>query len=79
MEPFAILPLVNIAHFRKVNTALMSQFCASSVSQFFGSEGGWQAQQTSAFCSLLGRPCHLFPLLSTRQMGTHYPIWLLGR
>ena len=29
VEPFAIPPLVNIAHFRKVNTTLMSQFCAS--------------------------------------------------
>jgi hypothetical protein len=28
MELFAIPPLVNIAHFRKVNTAFMSQFCA---------------------------------------------------
>jgi hypothetical protein len=37
----------------------------------------WQAQQTSAFCSLMGRRCHSFPLLSARQMGTHYPIWLL--
>ena len=29
LEPFAIPALVNIAHFRKVNTALMWQFCAS--------------------------------------------------
>jgi hypothetical protein len=28
MEPFAIPPLVKIAHFPKVNTASLSQFCA---------------------------------------------------
>jgi hypothetical protein len=29
----------------------------------------------SAFCSLLGRRCQLFPLLSVRQMGPHYSVW----
>ena len=29
MEPFVIPPLFKIAHFPKVNTVLMAQFCAS--------------------------------------------------
>jgi hypothetical protein len=41
-----------------------------------GYDGRCKLQQTSAFCSLLGRPCHLFPLLLASQVGTHYSIWL---
>ena len=31
---------------------------------------------SSALCSLLDRLSQHFPLLSVRQMGTHYPVWL---
>ena len=41
-----------------------------------GYDGRCKLQQTSAFRSLLGRPCHLFPLLLASQVGTHYSIWL---
>jgi hypothetical protein len=41
-----------------------------------GYDGRCKLQQTSAFCSLLGRPCHLFPLLMASLVGTHYSIWL---
>ena len=43
---------------------------------YAGYDGRCKLQQTSAFCSLLGRPCHLFPLLLASQVGTHYSIWL---
>ena len=43
---------------------------------YAGYDGRCKLQQTSAFRSLLGRPCHLFPLLMASLVGTHYSIWL---
>ena len=50
VEPFAIPPLVNIAHFRKVNTTLMSQFCASDGASL--PKG--RRHRANAHCSELG-------------------------
>jgi hypothetical protein len=43
--PFRVTPLVNFAHFRKVNTALVSQFCAS--------DGASLHKETPCECPLL--------------------------
>ena len=40
-----------------------------------GPDAGLAGSRSSAFCSLLDRYCHLFPLLSARQTGTHYSVW----
>ena len=40
-----------------------------------GPDAGLAGSRSSAFCSLLDRHCHLFPLLSARQTGTHYSVW----
>ena len=49
MEPFAIPPLVNIAHFRKVNTALLSQVCASNGVSLPKGPWGHRASVEAAF------------------------------
>jgi hypothetical protein len=83
MEPFVIPPLFKIAHFPKVNTVLMSQFCASD-----GLSWDIELQKSSLLLQRIS-PCN-FSLRNTKRFcsrglffraGFQWPVncRLLGR